>query len=193
MKLSVVGLGKLGACSAACFAYRGFNVLGIDINRSYVDAINEQKAPVEEPRLQELISASCGRLTATDDFEQIINETDITFIIVPTPSRPDGHFSDKFLLDVLKSLCKPFQNKKNTHHFVIVSTVSPGTTESKLIPFIESHSEKKLNKDFFISYNPEFIALGNVITHFLNPDMVLMGESNTTAGSQLAEYISKNI
>lgn len=187
-KLSVIGLGKLGACSAACFASKGFEVIGIDINKNFVDAINNGCAPVYEPRLQELINLSKGKLSATQDYERAIRETEITFLIVPTPSRHDGHFSDKFLQDVLKHLSDALKKiNKKYHLFVITSTVSPRTTEENLIPLIESLSGKKLNKDFGVCYNPEFIALGNVITDSLNPDMVLIGESNKFAGNKLEE------
>lgn len=188
MKLSVIGLGKLGACSAACFAYKGFEVIGVDINKDYVDAINNGKAPVYEPKLQEIIDASDGRLKATQEYEEAIKGSDITFLIVPTPSREDGYFSDRYLQDALKELSVALKKINKKHHlFVITSTVSPGTTEEKLIPLIESVSGKKLNKDFGVSYNPEFIALGSVIRDFLNPDMVLIGESSKSVGDTLEE------
>lgn len=187
-RLSVIGLGKLGACSAACFAYKGFETIGVDINKDFVDAINNGKAPVYEPRLQELISVSKGKLRATQDYEKAIRESDITFLIVPTPSREDGHFSDKYLKDALKHLSFAFKKSEKKYHiFVITSTVSPGTVEESLIPLIESASGKKLTKDFGVAYNPEFIALGSVITDFLNPDMVLIGESDKSVGDKLGE------
>lgn len=188
MKLSVIGLGKLGACSAACFAAKGFDVIGIDINKDFVNAINNAKAPVYEPRLQDLINESSSRLKATQDYEEVIRNSDITFLIVPTPSKEDGHFSDKYLKDALKHLSTALGRiNKKYHLFVVTSTVSPGITEDSLIPLIESVSGKKLNKDFGVCYNPEFIALGNVITDFLNPDLVLIGESDKNAGDKLAE------
>jgi len=187
-KLSVIGLGKLGACSAACFASKGFDVIGVDINKDSVDAINKGRAPVYEPRLQELITASKGKLKAAQDYGEAIRKSDITFLIVPTPSRHDGHFSDMYLQDALRHLSKALkQVNKQYHLFVVTSTVSPGTTEGNLIPLIESVSGKKLNTSFGVCYNPEFIALGSVINDFLNPDMVLIGESDKQAGDRLAE------
>lgn len=186
--ISVVGLGKLGACTAACFAYKGFNIIGVDINQDSVDAINNKKAPVYEPRLQELISAQKGRFQATQDCEEAIKESDITFLIVPTPSRPDGHFSDEYLGGALRQLSLALKkSKKDNHLFVITSTVSPGATQESLIPLIESVSDRKLNDGFEVCYNPEFIALGSVITDFLNADLVLIGESNKVAGDKLEE------
>jgi UDPglucose 6-dehydrogenase len=189
--LSVIGLGKLGACSAACFASKGFAVTGVDINKDFVDTINNGKAPVYEPGLQEKIDLSKGRFKATQDYEEAIRETDITFLIVPTPSRQDGNFSDRYLQDALKQLSLAFKSAKKEYHlFVITSTVSPGVTEKNLIPLIESVSGKKLHEDFGVCFNPEFIALGSVIKDFLNPDMVLIGESNKAAGDMLEEVYS---
>jgi UDPglucose 6-dehydrogenase len=185
-------MGKLGACSAACFAAKGFEVIGVDINKDVVDAINNGKAPVYEPRLQEFIARAQGRLKATQEYAEAVRNSDVTFLIVPTPSRPDGHFSDKYLQDALKHLAAAFRDvPKKYHLFVITSTVSPGTTGECLIPLIESVSGKKLNRDFGVCFHPEFIALGSVITDFLNPDLVLIGESDKTAGDHLVGIYEK--
>lgn len=191
-KYSVIGLGKLGACTAACFASKGFEVIGVEINKDFVDAINNGKAPVYEPKLQELITSAKDRLKATQDYNEALLNSDITFLIVPTPSRQDGHFSDRYLKDALKHLAMALKGADKEYHlFVITSTVSPGTIEESLIPLIESISGKKLNKDFGVCYNPEFIALGSVITDFLNPDLVLIGESHKFAGDQLVEIYNR--
>ena len=109
-KLSVIGLGKLGACTAACFASKGFEVVSVDINKDFVDAINNHKAPVCEPQLQELISTCQGRLTATQDYAEAVKRSDITFLIVPTPSTQEGHFSDRYLQDALGHLASALKN-----------------------------------------------------------------------------------
>jgi UDPglucose 6-dehydrogenase len=190
--LSVIGLGKLGICAAVCPAYKGYKVLGLDIDKRIVDLVNKGKAPVIEPQLQALMDKSRNNLRATQDFEKIIKESDVTFLIVPTPSKPDGHFSDKFLIDALVPLAKFLKDKNKYHLFVVTSTVSPGTIESDIIPLIEEHSGKKLNIGFGVCYNPEFIALGSIIRDSLNPDMVLIGESDEKAGNIL-EKIYKTV
>lgn len=187
MKLSVVGLGKLGSCLAACLASKGYETLGLDVNKDVVDAINNGKAPVIEPRLQELITQFKDRLTATSDSEQVIRDSDTTFLVTPTPSEPEGHFSDRYLKSALEPLSKALnKNDKEYHLFVITSTVSPGITDEILIPLIENGSGRKLNQGFGVCYNPEFIALGSVIKDFLNPDLVLIGQSDQRAGEHLA-------
>ncbi|HTE48358.1 MAG TPA: nucleotide sugar dehydrogenase [Candidatus Paceibacterota bacterium] len=189
--ISVVGLGKLGACIAACLASRGFKVLGYDANEKVTLLLNGGKAPVAEPGLDELIGRFRKNISATMKPEEIIEKTDITFIIVPTPSKKDGNFADKFLKDVLTKLAPAIKEKKGHHLFVINSTVSPQTTERSLIPLIEKLSSKKLNERFSVCYKPEFIALGDVINGILNPDLVLIGEGNVKAGDVLEKIYKK--
>lgn len=191
-KISIVGLGKLGACTASCLSYRGMNVLGVDVNYSTVEAINNGKAPVLEPRLQEMISNSGGRLEATTDEARAIDETDVTLIIVPTPSKEDGNFSDTIMKETLTGLSLILKNSNKPYHlFVITSTVSPKTCEEELIPLVEEISGRELNKGFGMCYNPEFIALGNVVDDTLQPDFVLIGESDTKAGDLLESIYKK--
>ena len=191
-KISIVGLGKLGACTASCLSYRGMNILGVDVNHGTVDAINNGRAPVLEPRLQEMISNSGGRLEATTDEARAIDETDVTLIIVPTPSKEDGNFSDKNMKEALTGLSVNLKESNKAYHlFVITSTVSPKTCEEELIPLVEKVSGRELNKGFGMCYNPEFIALGNVVDDTLQPDFVLIGESDTKAGDILEDVYKR--
>ncbi|MBV9568252.1 MAG: hypothetical protein JO172_08950, partial [Hyphomicrobiales bacterium] len=91
-RISVIGLGKLGAPMAAVLASKGFDVIGLDLNDKFVTAINKGLAPVQEPRLQEFIDKGRSRLRATHSFNEAIHNSEITFIIVPTPSDKDRVF-----------------------------------------------------------------------------------------------------
>ena len=185
-QLSVIGLGRLGLCAAACFASRGVPVVGVDINPSIVDAVNRGAAPFYEPQLPATLRAAGDRLEATADYGRALERSDVTLLIVPTPSGPDGEFSDAYLQDALTHLARALRvSRKPSHLFVITSTVSPGTIEGRLIPLIESVSGRALHEGFEICYNPEFIALGTVISDFLRPDLVLIGESAGAAGDRL--------
>src|SRR5688572_13768775 len=97
-RLAVVGLGKLGSPMAAVFAAKGFDVVGLDVSREYVDALNAGRAPVEEPRLQELIDTSRTRLRATTSYEEAVEASDISFVIVPTPSGHDHFFINDYVI-----------------------------------------------------------------------------------------------
>jgi UDPglucose 6-dehydrogenase len=187
MKISIIGLGKLGAPMAAVMAHKGNTVVGVDVNPAYVDAIQEGRAPVNEPRLAELIAANRERLSATLDYDAAIQATDITFIIVPTPSDPDGTFSLRYAMSAAERIGDALRRKKAWHLVVLSSTVMPGSTGGVLLPALEKWSGKKCGPDFGLCYNPEFIALGSVVHDMLHPDMILIGESDARSGAILEE------
>ncbi len=192
-KVSVVGLGKLGLPFAACFADRGFKTIGIDVNENVINSINKGESPIVESGLEELIAKYGGnKLEVTTDHRRAISETDITFVLVATPSDPEGNFSNTYVESALKSLAKNFgKSKKDYHLFVISSTVMPGSIDKKLIPIIERNSGRKINIDFGVCYVPDFVALGSVIRNFLNPDIVIIGQSDKFAGDQTASIHEK--
>jgi UDPglucose 6-dehydrogenase len=189
--ISVCGLGKLGACIAATFAARGFEVLGVDIDPEKVRKINAGLPPVDEPRLDETIQAGRSRLRATCDARETVS-TDVTFFIPPSPSLPDGSFSNEFLLKAMQPVAKAMKDAgKKGHLFVCSSTTTPGAVDAVLIPMLERELGGVCGRDFSLCYNPEFIALGNVISGLLEPDLVLIGESDPAAGAALEQLYKK--
>jgi UDPglucose 6-dehydrogenase len=186
MKLSIIGLGKLGAPMAAVMAHKGHMVVGVDVNPAFVSALNEGCAPVVEPGLAEMIQANRERLSATENYRDAVLATEATFIIVPTPSREDGRFSMHIVLDAAEKIGKALR-EKDWHLVVLSSTVMPGSTAACLVPALEAHSGKRCGLDFGVCYNPEFIALGSVIHDMLHPDMILIGESDERSGKMLED------
>ena len=185
MKLSIIGLGKLGAPMAAVMAHKGHMVVGVDVNADYVAAIQQGHAPLRETGLEEMIQANRERLTATTNYEEAVLATEATFIIVPTPSDPDGTFSLRNVMIAAEKIGAALRKKQDWHLVVLSSTVMPGSTGGKLLPALEAHSGKKCGAGFGLCYNPEFIALGSVIRDMLNPDMILIGESDERSGEIL--------
>ena len=190
-KLSVFGMGKLGACLAATLAQRGFSVLGVDINPEAVRKINAGEPPVSEPNLAKTMAAAKGRLRATTNAAEAV-ETDATFVIVPSPSLPDGSFSNEFLMRALQPVAQAIKaaGKKN-HLFVVSSTTTPGACRKVIIPMLEQQIGGACGRQFGFCYNPEFIALGNVIRGLLEPDLVLIGESDRRSGELMEELYHK--
>jgi UDPglucose 6-dehydrogenase len=184
-RVSVIGLGKLGAPLAAVLAHRGFTVIGLDVNKVFVDALNAGKMPIIEPQLNELIAANKQRLTATLDANEAIEKSDASFVIVPTPSDSSGFFSNRFVLQSMDTLGKALRKKNGYHMVVITSTVMPGTTGGEIHAALEKASGRKVGPDLGLCYNPEFIALGSVVRDMLFPDSILIGESDTKAGDML--------
>ena len=190
-RVSVCGLGKLGACIAATLAARGFEVVGVDIDGEKVKRINEGLPPVEEPLLAETIKAAEGRLRATQDHREAVG-TDVSFFIPPSPSLPDGSFSNEFLLRAMQPVAAAVREKgKKGHIFVCSSTTTPGAMDGVLIPMLEREIGGAVGRDFGVGYNPEFIALGNVVNGLLEPDMVLIGESDPETGAALEQLYKK--
>src|SRR3989475_3695402 len=189
--VSVCGLGKLGACIAATLAERGFEVLGVDIDPEKVRRVNEGLPPVEEPLLAETITAGRRRLKATLDHREAV-ATDVSFFIPPSPSLPDGSFSNEFLLRAMQPVAAAVREKRKAGHlFVCSSTTTPGAMDTVLIPMLERELGGVCGRDFGVCYNPEFIALGNVIQGLLEPDLVLIGESDSESGAALEELYKK--
>jgi UDPglucose 6-dehydrogenase len=184
-RLSVVGLGKLGAPMAAVLASKGFEVVGVDLEPRHVEAINAGKAPVVEPQLEQYIAAAGHRLRATHDYRDAVHNSDISFIIVPTPTGADGAFSNRFVLSAVTEIGKALRTKDGFHNVVITSTVMPGSTNGEIRKTLEEHSARKVGVDLGLCYSPEFIALGSVIHDMLNPDFVLIGESDPDSGAML--------
>jgi UDPglucose 6-dehydrogenase len=182
---SVVGLGKLGASMAAAIASRGFEVIGVDVNHRTVELINAGHAPVQETNLEETIAANRKRLQATLSHREAILNSDVTFVVVPTPSDERGAFSLQYVAWALREIGRALKEKDGYHNVVLTSTVLPGSTRYGLLPILERESGKVAGRDFGLCYSPEFIALGSVIHDFLNPDFVLIGELDERCGSQL--------
>jgi UDPglucose 6-dehydrogenase len=189
--LSVIGLGKLGASMLAGMASRGFNVIGVDIAESIVRAVNEGRAPVQETGLEEMISAHRAKVRATTSHEEAVLSSDVSFVIVPTPSDRRGAFELQYAKYAFEQLGKALAKKDSYHVIVLTSTVLPGATRHGLLPVLEATSGKKCGKDFGLCYSPEFIALGSVIRDFLNPDFYLVGEFDERSGAVLEEVNRK--
>lgn len=187
MKFSVIGLGKLGASMAAAIASRGFTVTGVDIDPRSVEKLARGEAPVSETDLAAFIVANRDRLRATMDVAEAVAQSDVTFVVVPTPSDARGAFSTQFAEAAFESVGKALGAKKGYHVVVLTSTVLPGATRERLIPILERASRKECGRDFGACYSPEFIALGSVIRDFLNPDFNLIGEFDAKSGDVLSE------
>lgn len=184
-RVSVVGLGKLGACMAACMASKGMQVVGVDVNPKAVDLINQGRSPVFEPHLAELIAGNHSRLRATSDYRAAILESEATFIIVPTPSDEEGRFSLRHVAQTAREIGRVLAEKSDYHIVALTSTVLPGSTQFGVLPILEQESGRHCGPHFGLCYNPEFIALGSVIHDLLNPDFILIGESDEKPGKEL--------
>ncbi len=172
----------------AAFASRGYKVIGVDSKPAFVQLINEGALPVFETHLEGYLRKNKERIGATLDYEEAALNSDITFIVVPTPSNENDDFSMKYVAKAGEKVGRALKDKSGFHLIVLTSTVTPGSTQNQLLPVLEKNSGKKCGINFGLCYNPEFIALGNVIDDILNPDFVLIGESDKKSGDILETF-----
>ncbi len=171
---------------AAVFARHGFTTVGLDVDPRLVAAMNEGRAPVQEPGLQDAIDSGRANLRATLDYDDAIPGSGAIFVIVPTPSADDHTFSNQFLTDAMIRIGAALRRSDRYHLVVITSTVMPGSTAA-LAAVLEAASGRTVGAELGLCYSPEFIALGSVIDNMERPDMVLIGQSDDRAGALLAD------
>jgi GDP-mannose 6-dehydrogenase len=189
MRITVFGLGYVGAVSAGCLARRGHQVIGVDVNPLKVAAINNGEAPVLEPGLPEAISeaVATGRLRATSDAAEAVRSTDLSLICVGTPSGAQGSIDLKALDRVCESIGAALRDHDGRHTIVVRSTVLPGTTEETVIPALERSSGLQAGRDFGVAMNPEYLREGTGVADFDTPEKTVIGQFDEASGDPLVE------
>ncbi len=187
MRLSVFGLGKLGLCTACSFASKGHSVIGVDVNEAHIAALRNGDVPIQETGLEELHARAKSKFKPTLEIAEAIQGSEISLIIVPTPSLEHGGFTTEYVENVLEDIAPHIAAKDSFHIVDVVSTVMPGSSDNSFKPLLEKLTGKTCGKDFGLVYNPEFIALGSVIANFHNPDLVLIGTSDERSGQTIKE------
>ena len=194
MKISVFGLGYVGAVSCGCLAKEGHEVIGVDILKTKVDIINAGKSPVIEPEIGDFIKAAVknGKLRAVQAPQEAISNTDLSFVSVGTPSQPNGNLDLKYVKAVCQQIGEALKNKNKFHVVVLRSTMLPGTTKKVIIPLLEQYSGKFSGKDFGVCYNPEFLREGTSVYDFYNPPKTVIGADDEKTANVVSE-IYKNL
>lgn len=187
MKISIFGLGYVGAVSSACLAGEGHEVIGVDINQEKVNSLQLGKSSIVEPGLPELIrkTASNGTLKATTDLIEAVMQTELSLICVGTPSKTNGALDLTYVERVSEQIGYALKKKKSYHSVVVRSTVLPGTTEEIVVPILEKTSGKQLGVGFGVAFNPEFLREGSAIFDFENPPRTVIGESGQITANKL--------
>lgn len=188
MKISVIGSGYVGSVTAACFAEVGHEVVCVDIDKKKMDQINAGVPPIYEEGLGELLQKYAGKsLTATNDYESAIRNTDISFICVGTPSAEDGSIDLSIVRVATASIGAVLAKKEGYHVVVVKSTVVPETTEKFVLPILEETSGKVAGKDFGVAMNPEFLREGKAVYDFMHPDKIVVGAIDQKSGDLVSE------
>jgi len=178
--ISVFGLGYVGTVTAACLAHRGNNVIGIDLSRTKVEAMDSGNSPIVEPRVSEIIAEShkADRLHATSSPDTAVLNSDVSFLCVGTPSLRNGKLELGHIEPACREIGKILKKKNSFHLVVLRSTVLPGTAETIVAPTLEKASAKHIGADFGVCVNPEFMREGTAVADFLEPSMTIIGAAN---------------
>ena len=187
MNISIIGTGYVGLVSGACFASLGHHVICVDIDKDKVDKINNAVSPIYEKGLDALLQKYKQNIEATTSYQKAVQNSDITFICVGTPSLESGDIDLSFVDQATKAVASELKEKDSFHSVIVKSTVVPGTTENHVIPLLEKVSGKKVGKDFGVGMNPEFLREGVAVDDFLHPDRVVNGFVDERTRSMLAE------
>ena len=193
MKISVLGLGYVGAVSAGCLAHDGHEVIGVDPERSKVDLINAGRSPIIEKDIGGIIAeqVAAGRLRASTDIGSAVRHTDLVLVCVGTPSMPNGGIDLKFI----RRVCEQIGTTLKQHHgapvIVMRSTMLPGTMRDVVIPILEKSSGKKAGEEFGVCINPELLREGTAVHDYYHPPKTVIGEMNRASGDLLAALYAK--
>ena len=175
MRVSIVGSGYVGTTVAACFADMGHDVVNVDIDDEIVAAINDGRAPIHEPGLDDLLAEHGGdALAATTDYAAV-RDTDLTFLALPTPANEDGSIDTSIIEAGAETLGDALRAKDGDHVVVTKSTVVPTTTEETLAPILAEASGKAFGDGLHVAMNPEFLREGTAVADFRSPDKVVFG------------------
>jgi UDPglucose 6-dehydrogenase len=181
MRVAVVGTGYVGLVTAVGLAELGHTVTCIDIDERKVAALRRGEPPIFERGLEPLLKRNVGsRLSATTDLAAAVADSELTFICVGTPSRPDGSIDVSFVAKAAEQIGAALAGTTGFHAVIVKSTVVPGTSDQVIRPAVERTSGKRAGVDFGIGANPEFLTEGQAVDDFMRPDRIVIGGDDRT-------------
>jgi GDP-mannose 6-dehydrogenase len=173
MRISVFGLGYVGTVCAACLADQGNQVIGVDKSEGKVELIRSGRSPIVERDIDDLVARNVknGRLSATLEAMEAVAATDVSFVCVGTPSRPNGALDLSGVQTVAGEIGRAIRIKAESHTVVLRSTVVPGTTRDMAARLAEEAG----NVDCSVAFNPEFLREGSAVADFNAPAKTVIG------------------
>jgi GDP-mannose 6-dehydrogenase len=169
MKVSILGLGYVGAVTAGCLTERGHRVIGADVQQAKVDAFNAGVSPIVEPELSDLLSRASrdGALSATTDTAQAVRESEVSIVCVGTPSLASGRLNLDYVRKVAEQISSAVKAKGSRHVVIFRSTMLPGSTRGLVQDFFGA--------DMPVCYCPEFLREGTAVNDFREPSLSVIG------------------
>ncbi len=186
MRISIFGAGYVGTVTGACLSSSGHRVTLVDIDKVKIATLAQGKAPFYEARLPELLAKGieAGLLTATDDVNGAVAETDVSLICVGTPAMADGSINYKYLDAVCAQIGEALRHKQHRHLIIFRSTMLPGTARNRLLPILQAHAG---HHDFDIGYNPEFLREGSAVADYFQPTQIVAGAEHASIGQAILD------
>ena len=177
MRISIFGLGYVGAVVSGCFARDGHHVIGVDTDSGKVALINSGRSPIIEPGLDAMIAAavSAGTLSAWQNCRDAVLDTEISMVCVGTPSQATGGLDLTYVIRVCEEIGAALADKTGRHLVVIRSTMLPGSVRGTVIPALERGSRKRAGVDFGVGNNPEFLRESTAVHDFDHPPKTVIG------------------
>jgi UDPglucose 6-dehydrogenase len=192
MKIGIIGLGFVGLTFASTLANRGYDVIGMDIDRIKIKNIKSGKLPFYEPKLENVLkNALKKKLILTENIKEIVVKCDFIFLTLGTPMNKNGNIDLKKILSVCKKIGQLLLKLKNRPTIIIKSTVIPGTTNNQIKKILEKESNKKVGKGFGLITNPEFLREGKAVEDTLNPHLIVIGSNEKYDGEKLERFYEK--
>lgn len=188
MRVSIFGLGYVGTVCAGCLAQDGHQVIGVDPVQTKVDLIKAGKSTIIEAEIGELIAKAVedGTLRATSQAAEAIDNSELSFVCVGTPSQINGNLDLVHVRHVCEQIGRALRDKQQWHTVVIRSTILPGSMRKIIIPVLEESSGKKAGIDFGVCNNPEFLREGSAVKDFRCPPKTVVGELDCNSGDPLS-------
>lgn len=189
MRISIFGLGYVGAVTAGCLSSQGHHVVGVDVHPGKVDDFNKGVPPIVEPGLEDLLKGAkdAGLLRATEDCDDAISDTGLSIVCVGTPSASSGVLDLSFVRAVAGQIGEAVLKKNSHHTLVFRSTMLPGSTESIVGEKLAELEDGELLDVF---YFPEFLRESTAVADFKEPSLAVVGSRD---GSNPSENLMKQL
>ena len=179
MKIGIVGLGFVGLSLTSVLASKGYDIIGIDIDKEKCEKIRNGISPFFEPELEKLLKNGLKKkLKIVSDF-LLIKNCDFIFVTVGTPQNTNGSINLSIIKKAISKIGENLEKNKKNPIILVKSTVIPGTMKKEILPILEKKSKKKAGKDFGLISNPEFLQESTAIKDTKFPHAVVLGGYET--------------
>jgi UDPglucose 6-dehydrogenase len=177
MHIAVIGTGYVGLVTGACFAEFGVDVTCVDVDAGKIEKLNNGIIPIYEPGLDTIVekNSEAGRLSFTTDLKSAVENALVVFLAVGTPPRPDGSPDMSFYRQAAKEIAESM----NDYKVLVTKSTVPVGTGKWLREFVQENL--KVDTEFGIASNPEFLREGAAIEDFMRPDRVVIGSNEERA------------